>query len=560
MLALSCFGGAVAPAFAGADTSTSRAILRISPAGGVSAGWRLDATDATRIAERAPAMLEQRREHPEARVRVVPAARERRWMVSLFLPPTGAAERRELALVAVDDETGRVVEAWTGPQVAWPMARGYPGAFGGAANGPLIWVALSLLFALPFLRRPFGWIHVDIGVLLAFSLSFAAFKAARLEVAVLTAAALLVYLLGRLLWVARSGRLPGTGLKLSREALLVGFAFLLSFRVVLSLTGGEVIDVGYAGVIGADHLLHGRALYGSFPPDNPHGDTYGPLMYAAYVPWDLAFPLHQHLPAVPAARAASVSFDLLSAALCWRLGRRFSSGGGLLLAYLWTAYPLTLLPLASGSNDALCAALVLAAVLFAGRPAARGAAVALAGLAKLAPLALLPLLATYRAGRRGAMVTVLAGAATVAVGVAPFHADVLLERTVGYQLGRTSPLTIWGLWPDLRVIVPVIKVLVAGLVIGVAILPRRRDLSSLCALGAAVLIALQLQGGYWFYMYLCWFAPLAWAALLVPAALPPAARDGRGTDIVRHGRSTRGRDPGNVGAPTPGMLKKFARI
>ena len=59
----------------------------------------------------------------------------------------------------------------------------------------------------------------------------------------------------------------------------------------------------------------------------------------------------------------------------WLAGRRL--GGpllGLLLAYLWAAFPFTLLVANSGANDALVAALVLAAFLCLGRPAARGRA------------------------------------------------------------------------------------------------------------------------------------------------------------------------------------------
>src|SRR5687768_6008417 len=37
----------------------------------------------------------------------------------------------QIAKGVVDDGSGAVTEAWTGPQVAWTMARGYEGAFGG---------------------------------------------------------------------------------------------------------------------------------------------------------------------------------------------------------------------------------------------------------------------------------------------------------------------------------------------------------------------------------------------------------------------------------------------
>jgi len=48
------------------------------------------------------------------------------WTVRVWWGEAG-----EIATGKVDDATGRVTEAWTGPQVAWKMARGYPGAFGG---------------------------------------------------------------------------------------------------------------------------------------------------------------------------------------------------------------------------------------------------------------------------------------------------------------------------------------------------------------------------------------------------------------------------------------------
>ncbi len=56
----------------------------------------------------------------------------------------------------IDDLSGRVLEQWTGFQVAWTMARGYPGAFGRHVNALYIWLPLCVLFLLPFLnfRRP----------------------------------------------------------------------------------------------------------------------------------------------------------------------------------------------------------------------------------------------------------------------------------------------------------------------------------------------------------------------------------------------------------------------
>ena len=107
----------------------------------------------------------------------------RRWQVSLF---TAAAARRAAARggragAGRRPRPGACSEAWTGVQVAWPMARGYPGAFGRAVNAPWVWIGLCVLFVLPFLRPPLRLLHLDLAVLLAFSVSYAFFGAAELE-------------------------------------------------------------------------------------------------------------------------------------------------------------------------------------------------------------------------------------------------------------------------------------------------------------------------------------------------------------------------------------------
>src|SRR6266542_7168913 len=48
----------------------------------------------------------------------------RYWQVNVWWGKAG-----EIATGRVDDATSSVTEAWTGPQVAWGMARGSPGAF-----------------------------------------------------------------------------------------------------------------------------------------------------------------------------------------------------------------------------------------------------------------------------------------------------------------------------------------------------------------------------------------------------------------------------------------------
>src|SRR4051795_318676 len=66
------------------------------------------------------------------------------WTIKVWSGPAG-----EVATGKVDDTSGAVTEAWTGPQVAWKMARGYPGAFGGREiNSYAVWLRFCALFLL----------------------------------------------------------------------------------------------------------------------------------------------------------------------------------------------------------------------------------------------------------------------------------------------------------------------------------------------------------------------------------------------------------------------------
>ena len=214
-----------------------------------------------------------------------------------------------------------------------------------------------------------------------------------------------------------------------------------------------MIDVGYSGVIGADKLMHGRELYGAFPTDDAQGDTYGPLLYLAYAPFELIWPWVGRWNDLPAAHAASAAFDLACVVLLFLIGRRIRGNElGVVLAYAWVAFPFTIYATNSGTNDALPAALVLAAIYAASRPFARGAFGMAAGLTKLAPLVLLPLLATHdlrRGSRAGPLLRFIAGAVVVAA----FAAVLVLtktdlrtfwDRTVGFQTTRDAPFSVWG--------------------------------------------------------------------------------------------------------------------
>lgn len=465
-----------------------------------------------------------------------------RWQVSYFADTKPGAPRKEIAQVQVDDGTGRVIEAWTDYQVPWSMARGYPGAFGRIVNAPWVWIPLAVLFVAPFLRPPWRMLHLDLLVLSAFSASTAFFNAARIDVSVPLVYPLLVYLLARMLWIGlrRSERAAREPLRLLVPVswLAIAVIFLIGFRVALNVTNSNVIDVGYAGVIGADRIVDGAPLYGAFPKDNASGDTYGPVAYLAYVPFEQAASWSGRWDDLPAAHAAAIVFDLLALALCFLVGRRVRGPDlGVLLAYAWATYPFTLYALMSNSNDALVGVLVLAAVWAAGSPPARGALIALAGLTKFAPLALAPLFALHPRPRlRSAAAFTAAFAGMVAFAFTPLLGDLDLrefwDRTIAYQAQRGSPFSVWGLYdPDvgwLDAAQRAVQVAAALLAVALAVVPRRRDVVGLAACAAAILIALQLGVSHWFYLYIPWFFGLVMLALLgrveLPAAVAAATR------------------------------------
>jgi len=469
-----------------------------------------------------------------------------RWQVSFF-SKQGA---KEIGQVIVDDTSARVLEQWTGFQIAWSMARGYPGAFGRHVNALYIWLPLCLLFLLPFLdpRRPLSLLHLDLLVLLSWSVSLAFFNHAHIYASVPLAYPPLVYLLARMLWLLRRPRPPGRARAARPLRLLVptswlafGVVFLLGFRIGLNVTDANVIDVGYAGVVGADKIVHGRALYGHWPRDNEHGDTYGPVSYESYIPFAQAFGWSGRWDDLPAAHAAAVVFDLLALALLFWLGLRIRGPTlGVALAYAWVAYPFTLFALESNSNDTLVAVLILAALLLASSPPARGVFAALAGLSKFAPLALVPVLATYEPSAGGArgggddgvldrrhrartraralMSFFIAFAITVAVVSIPAitHDSLrtIYERTIAYQADRGSPFSPWGLYGGLHGVQTAVQAAAVVLALALAVLPRRPGVVGLAAACAAILIAVQLGVEHWFYLYIPWFFPLVMIALL----------------------------------------------
>jgi hypothetical protein len=532
LIAAAAFAAPASAALSGQAAADAGTPVLVTSLNTPPAGYRLTGAEVERIAGRVSGVIavvhRHRGAHPFAYTKG-----PGQWQVSWF---TGkGAQSKEIAQVYVNDATGTVTQTWTGFQVAWTMARGYAGAFGERVNALYVWLPLCVLFVLPFIpwrRRP-TLLHLDLLVLLGFSVSIAFFNHANLGMSVPLVYPCLLYLLARMLLLAAGRGRPREPLRLlvPPSWLAIGIVFLVGFRIGLNVTNSNVIDVGYAGVIGASKLLHGTPLYGHWPLSNAYGDTYGPVNYFAYIPFVKIFGWSGVWDSLPAAHAASIAFDVLTMLGLFVLGRRIRGTTlGLVLAYAWAAYPFTLFVLASDSNDSLVALLLVVMLLVVSSAPARGVAVALAGLTKFAPLALAPLMVRGLGDRvrpRSVVLYVLAFCLTVVAAFLPVllqsNLSAFWHDSIAYQASRSAPFSIWGLYGGLSIPQHLVQGAGVGLGILVAFWPRRRDIVGVAALGAAVIIALQLGITYWFYLYIVWFFPLVIVALFgsYPARAEP---------------------------------------
>jgi hypothetical protein len=478
----------------------------------------------------------------------------------------------EIAVGRVDDSTGVVTEAWTGPQVAWKMARGISGAFGGKEiNSVGIWLAFCIVFLLGLadLRRPLSLRNLDLIVLLSFSVSLWFFNKGEILTSAPLAYPPLLYLLGRMTWSVWRGGPSSSRSVWPLWLLAAATVFLTGFRLGLNVRGSNVIDVGYAGVIGAHRITHGESPYGHMPVEgnlkacgpkdadgevservqtngrcesaNGQGDTYGPVAYEAYLPAYGVFGWNGRAGKLPAAHATAIAFDLLALLGLMLLGRRF---GGLRLAvtltFAWASYPFTQYVSNSNTNDAIMPVLLIFGFWLVTSPFGRGAFLALAGWTKFAALLLVPLWASYPEARRlsgkaafagGFVVATLAAFSILLLEPNPAHAArVFWDRTFGWQLGRDSPFSIWG-WgqyhaagiPDLGFAQQIVIGLLAVGAVACYFVPRHKTPFQLAALTAALLIGFEVALTHWFYLYIPWFFPFVAFVVLAPTRRPHAS-------------------------------------
>ena len=420
---------------------------------------------------------------------------------------------------------GRVLHVWTGPLAITPWARGN---YGRLFDSPWVFIPFVLMFLVPFVdpRRPFRMLHLDMLVLLSFGISYVLFDQVIFEPAVLSVYPPMLYLLARMLWIGTRDRRLRTPVlpRLPVWVLALGLTALIGARIGVDVASDSVMDVGYATVIGAHKIARNETVYGPKGIPGDHADTYGPVTYLAYVPFEQLFPWRGIWDNVNAGHAAAIAFDLLTIAALVALGMRLRAGRegrrlGLTLGWAWAAFPFTLLGLMKGTNDGLVAMLAAFSLLAFARPIGRGIFLGLAAAAKFSPAALLPL---YMAGRRDRGVKemflcAIAFAATVELTIVPFLPSggwsEFYDRTIGYQLGRVDTFSVWGLHPSLAWLHTTATVAVVVLAAALFFVPRQRSFAQIAALGAAVMIAVQLPAEHWFYLYIVWFMPFALVAL-----------------------------------------------
>jgi hypothetical protein len=483
--------------------------------------FKLSGADALRIAERLPAVTQLRAEHGTALKRYlgIPTYYTKRPIRYEVNYRVGADVLLDLH---IDGRTGEVFERWTGPQADFPLTRGYSPHPGKALNLWYVWLPLVLIFLAPFVdpRRPFRLLHLDLLVLLSFGISQYFFIRGNVAVSVPLVYPVMGYLALR---TAVAGFRP----RARREKLMpyartswlvVGLVALMVFRVGLNVVDSNVMDVGFASVVGADRMTSKEEIY---VDNDVHGDTYGPINYLAYVPFEQLFPNDGTWGKVPAAHAAALAFDLLAVIGLMMLGSRLRSGRegrrlGVAMAFAWAAYPFTLLGLQANVNDGLVAVLLIFALLALTSPAKRGLMVGLAAAAKFAPVVLVPLFATGTGEERRARSWPVFAAAFTGVVVLsivlylpPGGLREFYDCTIGYQMTRTSALSLWGLHPSLGWLQDALKLGGVLFAVALAFVPGRRDLRQVAALGASVVIVSQMGANHWFYFYIPWFVPYA---------------------------------------------------
>ncbi len=507
------------------DDSGEVSGVTVSPQAGGLEYPTLDKEEAMKIADSQPRVQEEISQYDTYVTDAEYKKDNDEWVVHYWTEDGN--KQIEIAKVGINAESWGVNYVFTGDQVGWQMARGDSGAYGKEANYWYVWGPMALVFALAFLRtdKLYSMRNLDVLAMLAFLVSHGFFRQGISYEAVLLWYPPLIYLLIRTLLMGF-----GIGTKVEKTSnfptwLLFAVATLASGLIIGLNLYSRVIDVGYAGVVGADRILDGTLPYGNMPADVGTGDTYGPLNYLVYVPSVLVFGFSGNWDFLPAAHAVTITAFVVGALAMVIAGWRLSGpklGAAMFLA--WSVFPYTLYTTNNNANDIIVAAAAAIGLAAATSPLARGLTVTAGFALKLYPILLIPLWFFHDDVRRGPMLKFILGGVAVVVTtfwVLFLDGDVLgslklfYDKTLAFQGTRDTPWTIFTQVPQLAFLKGPLTAAVVLLAFIVAVFPSgKRTVRQLAAFSAAIVIAFQLTTNYWFYTYIIWFEPLIFLALL----------------------------------------------
>ena len=404
-------------------------------------------------------------------------------------------EGKEIAVAGVDDETWDVEYAWVGDQIGWAMARGE----GSLRQAGQLLVRVGSAGARlrpglpPYRQAPLGAQSRRPGATW-FLVSHGFFREGIVYEAVLLWYLPLIYLFARTLLMGF-----GIGERVERTSnfptwLLLGLACLACGLVLGLNLDSRVIDVGYAGVVGADLILDGTIPYGNMPQEVGTGDTYGPLNYLLYVPFIVLFGFSGEWDFLPAAHALSALAYVAGALALFIAGWRLSgSKVAAALTFAWAAFPYTLAA-NNNTNDIVVAAIAAIGLAAASSPLGRGATIVAGFSVKLYPIILAPLWMMHDGvARRRPIVDFVVGGVGVLLltfwvlvmdGRPIEAARLFYEKTIAFQGTRESPWTIFSQVPEVGFLQQPLLAGVILLAFVVAVWPRR-TVRRLAVLGGA---------------------------------------------------------------------------